>query len=97
MGRLLIGLIIGAPLGGGLGAFIADSGEKEVVVASDKPITEDQLRGKLQEQGWMNVQTTRDDRYIEAIASKNGRVGHPTVDSLTGQLIADDREDDRYS
>jgi hypothetical protein len=42
----------------------------------------------------MNVQTTRDDRYIEVIASKNGRVGHLTVDSVTGQLIADDREYD---
>jgi hypothetical protein len=40
------------------------------------------------------VQTTRDDRYIEAIASKNGRIGHLIVDSLTGQLLNDDREED---
>jgi hypothetical protein len=94
MGRLLIGLIIGALLGGRLGAFIAASGEGEVFIASDKPVTEDEVCSKLQSQGWMNVQMTRDDRYIEVIASKNGRVGHLTVDSLTGQLIADDREYD---
>jgi hypothetical protein len=91
MGRLLMGLIIGALLGGGLGALIAVSGEGEVFIASDKPITEDEVCARLQSQGWTNVQTTRDDRYIEVIASKNGRVGHLTVDSLTGKLIVDDR------
>jgi hypothetical protein len=92
--RLLIGVVIGALLGGGLGALLAVAGEEKVFIASDEPITEDQVCAQLQAQGWMNVQTTRDDRYIEAIASKNGRVGHLTVDSLTGQLIADDREED---
>jgi hypothetical protein len=92
MGRLLVGLIIGALLGGGLGALIAAFGGGEVFIASDKPVTEGQVRAKLETQGWTNVQTTRDDRYIEAIASKDGRVGHLTVDSLTGQFIDDDRD-----
>jgi hypothetical protein len=43
MGRLLIGVIIGALLGGALGALIAVSGEGEVLIASDKPITEDEV------------------------------------------------------
>jgi len=89
-----MGVIIGALLGGGLGALIAASGEGQVFIANDKPVTEDEVCAKLQSQGWINVQTTRYDRYIEVIASKNGRVGHLTVDSLTGQLIADDREYD---
>ena len=93
MGRLLMGAIIGALLGGGLGALLAVTGEGEVFIASDQPITEDQVLAKLQSQGWMNVQMARVDRYIEVIASKNDHVSHLTVDTLTGQLIADDRED----
>jgi hypothetical protein len=93
MGQLFIGVVVGALLGGGLGALIAVSGEGTVFIAGDKPITEDQVRTKLQSQGWINVQTTRDDRYIEAVASKNGRIGH-VVDSLTGQLLNDDRDED---
>ena len=94
MVRLLIGAIIGALLGGGLGALLAVTGEGEVFIASDQPITEDQVLAKLQSQWWMNVQMARVDRYIEVIASKNDRVSHLTVDTLTGQLIADDREED---
>ena len=94
MGRVLIGVVIGAFLGGGLGALIAVSDDGEIFIVSNKPVTEDQVRAKLHSQGWMNVQITRDNRYIEAVASKNGRVGHLMIDSLTGQLIADDRDGD---
>jgi hypothetical protein len=37
---------------------------------------------------------TRDDRYIEASTLKNGRTGRLTVDTLTGRLIGDDRDED---
>lgn len=94
MGRVLMGILIGAILGGGLGALIAVSDEPDVFITSDQPITEEQVRAKLQSEGWADVQTTRDDRYIQATASKNGRVGRLTVDSLTGQLITDDRDED---
>ena len=94
MGRMLIGVIIGALLGGGLGAMIATSNEDEFFLASAGPVTEEQVRSKLQADGWAVVRLTQDTRYIEATTEKAGRIGHLTVDSLTGQLINDDRDED---
>jgi len=96
MARVFIGILIGSFLGGGLGALIAVSNEREddIFVASDQPLTEDQVRAKLQSNGWTAVQVSRDERYIEATASKDGRVARLMIDSLTGKLIADDRDED---
>ena len=92
---MLIGILIGAFLGGGLGALIAMSNsEGDNFISSGQPVTEDQVRAKLQSQGWTAIQVTRDERYIEATASKEGRVARLMIDSLTGQLIADDRDED---
>ena len=80
----------------GLGALIAVSneGESDIFIASDQPVTEDQVRAKLQSEGWTAIQVSRDERYIEATASKDGRVARLMIDSLTGKLIADDRDGD---
>jgi len=65
-------------------------------IAGDQPVTEDQIRQKLQTDGWSNVQIVRDGRYFEAIASKNGQSTKMVVDSQTGRLRAatDDDDDD---
>jgi hypothetical protein len=91
---MLIGILIGALLGGGLGALIATSGEDQFFMAGGGPVSEDQVRTKLQADGWAVVQLTSDARYIQATAAKAGQIGHLMIDSLTGQLIADDRDDD---
>jgi hypothetical protein len=96
MGRILILGLIGAVLGGGLGTLIAISDDEDgpMFIAGELPITEDRVRAKLETDGWAVIQMTRDDRYIEASASKNGRTGRLMVDTLTGQLIGDDRDED---
>src|SRR5262249_53889165 len=96
MGRVLIGMLIGAFLGGGLGALIAMSNDRDgdIFISSDVPVTEDQVRVKLLSEGWAAIQVTRDERYIEATASKDGRTARLMIDSLTGQLITDDRDED---
>jgi hypothetical protein len=95
MNRLLIGGFIGALLGAGLGVFIAaaDDGESSIFIASDQPITEGQVREKLQSEGWLNVQVTEQGRYFEATGAKGGRARKIVIDSLTGQLIEDDDDD----
>jgi hypothetical protein len=65
-----------------------------VFIAGDQPVTEDQVRQKLQSDGWSNVQIVRDGRYLEAIASKNGQNSKVVVDSQTGRLRAGDDGDD---
>jgi len=96
MGRVLIGILVGAFLGGGLGALIAMSNDRDgdIFISSDVPVTEDQVRVKLLSEGWAAIQVTRDERYIEATASKDGRTARLMIDSLTGQLITDDRDED---
>ena len=65
-------------------------------IPGDQPVTEDQVRQKLQADGWSNVQIVRDGRYFEAIASKDGQSTKMMVDSQTGRLraAADDDDDD---
>ena len=96
MNRVLLLGLIGAFLGGGLGALIAVSneGETDIFIASDQLVTEDQVRAKLRSEGWTAIHVTKDERYIEATAAKGGRVARLMIDSLTGQLIADDRDED---
>jgi hypothetical protein len=57
-------------------------------------VTEDQVRQKLQSEGWSNIQIARDGRYLEAIGSKDGQTSRMEVDSQTGRLRADDDDDD---
>ena len=95
MYRVLILGLIGACLGGGVGVLIAVSDDEDgVFIASDQPVTEDQVRAKLRSEGWAPIEVKWDDRYVVATVSKNDRVGRVTIDSLTGELITDDRDDD---
>ena len=65
-----------------------------VLIAGDKPVTEDQVRQKLQSEGWSNIQIARDGRYLEATGAKDGQTSRMDVDSQTGRLRADDDDDD---
>jgi len=92
MNRALIGILIGALIGGGVGLVIAtsDGGEGPIFIASDQPITEGQVREKLESQGWLNIRITEQGRYFEATGVKGDRSRKIMIDSLTGQLIEDD-------
>ncbi len=92
MNRALIGILIGALIGGGVGLVIAtsDGGEGPIFIASDQPITEGQVREKLQSQGWLNIRITEQGRYFEATGVKGDRSRKIMIDSLTGQLVEDD-------
>ncbi len=57
-------------------------------------MTEDQVREKLQSQGFTNVQIVRQGNYFEAISSKDGKTGKVVVDARTGRLADDDDDDD---
>jgi hypothetical protein len=63
-------------------------------IAADRPVTAEQVREKLQSDGWSNVVVSRNGKYIEATGSLNGEAGKMAVDSQTGRLRAADDEDD---
>ena len=91
MNQILVWSLVGALLGGGVGAVIAtaDNGD-EIFIASDQPINAGQVQEKLQSQGWTNIQVTEQGRYLKASGIKDQRVKKILVDSLTGQLIEGD-------
>ncbi len=85
------GLLVGAT---GLAILMAEQGKGPVFIAGDQPVTEDQVRQKLQSSEWSNIQIVREGRYFEAIASKDGQNSKIAVDSQTGRLRAADDDDD---
>ena len=78
----------------GLAIVMAEPTMGPPFIPGDQPVTENQVREKLQADGWSNVQIVRDGRYFEAIASKNGQNSKMVVDSQTGRLRAGDDDDD---
>src|SRR5947199_8914667 len=87
------GLVIGAA---GLVFVMAEPTKGPAFITGDQPVSEDQVRQKLQSEGWSNVQVMRNGQYFEAIASKDGQNSKIVVDSQTGRLrdTGDDSEDD---
>ena len=78
----------------GLTIVMAEPNKGAAFIAGDRPVTEEQVRQKLQSDGWSNVQIARDGRYIQAIASKDGQNSRIAVDSQTGRLRATDDDGD---
>ncbi len=65
-----------------------------ILIAGDQAVTEDQVRQKLQSDGWTDIRIGRDGRYFQVVASMNGRDKTLEVDSQTGRLRPDDGDDD---
>ena len=93
--RLLIWTIGGAAVFGAAGALIATSEARRgaVFIAGDRPVTEDQVRQKLQSEGYLNIQIARQGGYFEATGSKGGQTARILVNSQTGRPAGDREED----
>jgi hypothetical protein len=87
-----VGLLTGAA---GL-KWVATAQQRQglAFIAGDRPVTEDQVRSKLQAEGWSDVQIGREGKYFQVSAMKNGQPGRLAIDSETGRLRASDDDDD---
>jgi hypothetical protein len=93
--RILVALIGGTALVAGTGALIATAQPKGAVfIAGDRPVSEAQIREKLQSDGYSNILTMRQGRFIEAMGLKDGQTGKVLVDAQTGRLAGDGDGDD---
>ena len=86
-GLLALGIV-------GVVMVTAEPSRGPAFIAGDQPVTEDQVRQKLQSDGWSNVQILREGRYLEAMGSKNGETMKVAVDAQTGRLKATDDGDE---
>jgi hypothetical protein len=93
--RLLIWAIAGILFVGAMGVLIATAEQSKgpLFIAGNQPVTEEQVRQKLQSEGYSNVQIVRQGQYFEAMGSKDGQTGRVIVDSQTGRLRDDDDDD----
>ena len=96
MTRKMLWAITGLVLAGITGIAMVTAGPSQgpAFIAGDQPVTEDQVRQKLQSDGWSNVQIVRDGRYIEAVGSKEGQTSKVVVNAQNGRLRATDDDDD---
>jgi hypothetical protein len=65
-----------------------------VFIAGDQPVTEDQVRSKLRSDGWTDVQTIYQGRYIQATGMRSGQTLKIVVDARNGRLRNSDDDDD---
>jgi len=93
--RFAAALIGGAALAIAAGVLIATAQPRGAVfIAGDQPVTEGQVREKLQSQGYTNIQIVRQGNLFEAMGSKEGKTAKVVVDARTGRLADDDDDDD---
>ena len=94
--RLLIGLLLGGAVGlvatGTVIALAETPGP--VFIPGDKPVNEEQVRTKLQGDGYADVRVVREGQYFQASGAKDGKTAKLRVDSRTGRLASDDDDDD---
>jgi len=93
----LIAYAIGAALLVAAAGFMianAQQSSAPAFIAGDRPVTTEQVRDKLQTDGWSNLVLSRNGRYIEVTGSVNGQAGKMAVDSQTGRLRAEANDDD---
>jgi hypothetical protein len=96
MKRLLVSSIGGALVLGAVGLLAVNAKQRQgaIFIAGDRPVTEEQVRSKLQTDGWSDVRVVREGRYFEVIGAKNGHAEKLAVDGQTGRLRASNDDDD---
>jgi hypothetical protein len=68
--------------------------EGPVFIASNAPISEEQVRQKVTSDGWTNVLIKHEGRYFRVMGVKDQQTNHLIVDSQTGRLRRGDDDDD---
>lgn len=80
-----IGLLAGG-LAVAIGIIALAPGERRVLIAGDRPVTEEQVRAKLTADGYSNVQISRAGRWFDIRAIKDGKRADLAVNSENGRL-----------
>ena len=80
---LLVGVVTAVDL-------IGERREGPVFIASNGPVSGEQVRQKMMADGWSNVLITREGRYFQVMGSKDQQTNRLVVDSQTGRLSGDD-------
>ena len=93
--RYIIAALIGGTLSLAASAAVVAIADAPgpVFIAGDKPVTEEQVRARLQADGYGDIRITREGQYFEAAGAKDGRHTKLRIDAETGRLADDDDDD----
>ena len=69
-------------------------GATRVFIPGDQPVSEEQVRSKLQAEGWAGVLVTRDGQYLRATGAVGGKLRTLVIDAATGRLSEHNEPDD---
>ena len=61
-------------------------GAARVFIPGGQPVNEEQVRAKLQSEGWAGVVVTREGQYLRATGAVGGKLRTVVVDATNGQL-----------
>jgi hypothetical protein len=65
---------------------VYDRSHRRVLIPGDHPVTETEVRERLQVDGYTNIQVMRSAGYFEVTAAKGGKPASLAVDAATGRL-----------
>jgi hypothetical protein len=68
------------------GIIVFTPGSRRVFIAGDRPVTEEQVRAKLHADGYSNVQISREGKWFDVTATKDGRKADMAINAETGWL-----------
>jgi hypothetical protein len=74
----------------------AQQGAARVFIPGGQPVSEDQVRAKLQSEGWAGVQVIRDGQFLRATGAVGGKLRTIVIDAATGRLGEAEDDDDDY-
>jgi hypothetical protein len=75
----------------------AQQGAARVFIPGGQPVSEEQVRSKLQSEGWAGVLITREGQYLRVTGAVGGQLRTIVIDASTGRLGAqEDNDDDDY-
>jgi UDP-N-acetyl-D-mannosaminuronic acid transferase (WecB/TagA/CpsF family) len=75
----------------------AQQGAARVFIPGGQPVNEEQVRAKLQSEGWSGVVIAREGQYLRATGAVGGQLRTVVIDAATGRLgQQEDNDDDDY-
>ena len=69
-------------------------GATRVFIPGGQPVSEEQVRAKLQSEGWAGVVIRREGQYLRATGAVSGRLRTVVVDATNGQQAENEPDDD---
>ena len=72
----------------------AQQGAARVFIPGGQPVSEEQVRAKLQSEGWAGVLITREGQYLRVTGAVGGKLRTIVVDATNGRLSGEPDDDD---